>query len=46
MLYLDRVLITRRTIEIQFLTIKGWTIEKLKERMKEERKDNQVGNKK
>jgi len=45
MLYLDRVLFTRRTVERQFPAIKGWTIEKLKERVKEERKANQVHNK-
>ena len=41
MLYLDRVLLTRRTTQRQFLTIKGWTIEKLRERVREERKGNQ-----
>ena len=45
MLYLYRVLLTRRTIERQFPTIKGWTIEKMKERVKEEAKANQIGNK-
>ena len=43
MLYLNRVLLIRRTVEWQFPTIKGWTIEKLRERVKEERKADQVG---
>ena len=41
MLYLDRVLLTRRTVQRQFPTIKGWTTEKLRERVREERKANQ-----
>ena len=41
MLYLDRVLLTRRTVHRQFPTIKGWIIEKLRERVKQERKANQ-----
>ena len=41
MLYLDRVLLTRRTVQRQFPTIKGWTTEKLRERVKQERKANQ-----
>jgi len=45
MLYLDRVLLTRRTFERQFPTIKGWIAEKLRERVKEERKANQVSSK-
>ena len=32
---------TRRTVQRQFLTIKGWTTEKLRERVIEERKANQ-----
>ena len=44
MLYLDRVLLTR-TIKRQFPTIKGWITEKLRERVKEERRANQVGGK-
>jgi len=40
MLYLDKVLLIRRTIKRQFLTIKGWTIEKVKERPKEKIKAN------
>ena len=43
MLYLDRVLLTRRTVQRQFPTIKDWTTERLRERVKEERKANQVG---
>ena len=42
MLYLDRVLLTRRTAQRQFLTIKEWTTERLRERVKEERKANQL----
>ena len=41
MLYLDRVLLIGRTVQRQFATIKGRTIEKLRERVKEERKANQ-----
>ena len=43
MLYLDRVLLTRRTVHRHFPTIKGWTTEKLRERVREERKANQLG---
>ena len=43
MLYLDRVLLTRRIVQKQFPTTKGWTTERLRERVKEERKGNQVG---
>ena len=32
---------TRRTVQRQFPTIKGWTIEKLRERVRQERKANQ-----
>jgi len=35
MLYLDGVLLTRRTIERQFPVIKGRTTKKLRERVKE-----------
>jgi len=45
MLYLDRVLLTRRIVKRQFPTIKGWNIEKVKERVKKERKANQLDNK-
>ena len=41
MLYLDRVLLTRRTVQRQFPTIKGWTTKKLRERVRQERKANQ-----
>jgi len=46
MLFLDRVLLTRRAVQRQFPTIKGWAIERLRERGKEERKANQVMQKK
>jgi len=42
MLYLGRVLLTRRIVQRQFPTIKGWTTEKLRERVREERKANQL----
>ena len=45
MLYLNRVLLTRRIAQRQFPTIKGWTTERLRERVKEERKANQVATK-
>lgn len=38
---MDRVLLTRRTVQRQFPTIKGWTTEALKERVREERKATQ-----
>jgi len=41
-LYVDGVLLTRRTVQRQFPAIKGWTIEKLRERVREERKANQL----
>lgn len=44
MLNLDRILLTRSTIKRQFLTIKGQTIEKVKGKMKEERKSNKLDN--
>ena len=42
MLYLDRVLLTRRTVQRQFPTIKGWTTKRLRERVREQRKANQL----
>ena len=42
MLHLNRILLTRRTIERQFPAIKQWTIKKVKERVKEERKANEL----
>ena len=42
MLYLDRLLLTRRAVQRQFPTIKGWTTERLRERVREERKANQL----
>jgi len=44
MLYLDRVCLTRRTVERQFLITKGWTIGKVKERVKEERHASELDN--
>ena len=45
MLYLDKVLLIRRTIKRQFPIIKDWTIDKVKERVKEKLKANQLDNK-
>ena len=42
MLHFDKVLLTRRTVQRQFPTIKDWTTERLGERIREERKANQL----
>ena len=45
MLYLNKVLLTRRTVQRQFPTIKGWTTVRLRVRVREERKANQLAGK-